>query len=348
MASSLASATRSRVDSASKHILPCKTNTEFLASNMQGTLDENMRKLQQNKNNYSTLQNDVCIGLGKPLYGTSINSTRKKAYPSVVATLGDMHRYVQKWIAIHNYLVQDYTQSVPLKTEFTSILKGYNADIDEKLVKLDRDQKAHVTSNIDNMLEFYFMGVALGLAYAHPSSGDTVCSVMVGGLRTVRNGHYQIHTGDMLMFYFDAEVPLFEENGGRHDRALLLNGDTGDITTDVDWTKVLNWMDHNGGLPHKKEILDGPIHTSKKQRRDYGEMENGNFAKGPNGPIMGKVHTFKIKPYIVSRHPDPLMSSAGTIVPQHFPCDKCRIFGRAISNSRPFDWVDIQLSRQST
>lgn len=67
-------------------------------------------------------------------------------------------------------------------------------------------RKDNIKQVLDNMLEQYFVGVSLGLAYAHPHSGDTVCSVMVGGLRTVLNGHFQVHTGDLLMFYFDAEV----------------------------------------------------------------------------------------------------------------------------------------------
>lgn len=45
---------------------------------------------------------------------------------------------------------------------------------------------------------------------------------MIGGLRTVLNGHFQIHTNDLLMFYWDDELPLFEENGGRKDRRILL------------------------------------------------------------------------------------------------------------------------------
>lgn len=45
---------------------------------------------------------------------------------------------------------------------------------------------------------------------------------MIGGLRTVLNGHFQIHTNDLLMFYWDDELPLFEEHGGRKDRRILL------------------------------------------------------------------------------------------------------------------------------
>ncbi len=54
------------------------------------------------------------------------------------------------------------------------------------------------------------VGVSLGTAWAHPSSGDTVASVMIGGLRTVQNGAFPIHTNDLVCIYFDDERDLFE------------------------------------------------------------------------------------------------------------------------------------------
>jgi hypothetical protein len=41
------------------------------------------------------------------------------------------------------------------------------------------------------MSEYNFV-LKQGLAYAHPHSGDTVASVMIGGLRTILNGHFQV------------------------------------------------------------------------------------------------------------------------------------------------------------
>ena len=63
---------------------------------------------------------------------------------------------------------------------------------------------------IENLLEFYVVGVSLGTAWAHPSSGDTVASVMVGGLKTVQNGAFPIHTNDLICIYFDDERDFFE------------------------------------------------------------------------------------------------------------------------------------------
>lgn len=44
----------------------------------------------------------------------------------------------------------------------------------------------------------------------------------------------------------------------------------------------------------------------------------------------------------MSRYPDPATNG-----PQHFPMDKFRVFGKAISNAQPFEMVDIMLSRQA-
>jgi hypothetical protein len=56
---------------------------------------------------------------------------------------------------------------------------------------------------------------------------------------------------------------------------------------------------------------------------------------------VGKTDVAKIKPYICSRHKD------ADDKRQHFPCDKYRIFGKAISNAKPYEMLDIVLSRQS-
>jgi hypothetical protein len=172
------------------------------------------------------------------------------------------------------------------------------------------------------MLEFYFVGVSLGLAYAHPHSGDTVASVMIGGLRTVLNGHFQVHTNDLLMFYWEDEYDLFEDDGSRKDRAKIQ-------------ADPFNWI-KNGST---KEVTD----RATRERRDYYGMQNGIYKNGPDGSHSGKKSVAMIKPYIVSKYVD--LNDSTSI--QHFPLDKCRIFGKAISNAQPFEMLDIMLSRQA-
>lgn len=127
------------------------------------------------------------------MYGTSINNSRKKAYPSVIVTLASMDPAARKWIAVHNFLVRDYTESATLKGTYLNVIQNSsnpmftpNPDLQNAaraFGSIDLDRRKRIRYQIDNLLEFYFVGVALGQAFAHPHSGDTVASVMIGGLR---------------------------------------------------------------------------------------------------------------------------------------------------------------------
>lgn len=152
-----------------------------------------IRELTSNKHKYSTAQNDVVIGLGRPLFGSSILSTRKKAYPSVVATLGPMRDEIRRFIAAQNFLVQDYTDMAHIKNEVVKILEccdpgklsAYTFSHQEAAKKLGfQKREAEMIKNmITNLLEMHFVGISLGFAYSHPNAGDTVASTMIGGLR---------------------------------------------------------------------------------------------------------------------------------------------------------------------
>ena len=52
------------------------------------------------------------------------------------------------------------------------------------------------------MYDYFTVGYANTLAYAHANSGDTMTSVMIGGLRTVMNGDFEIFAGDLVQFYW--------------------------------------------------------------------------------------------------------------------------------------------------
>lgn len=153
-------------------------------------------------------KDDVVVGLGRPMYGSSVNNNRKKAYPSVIVTLADMEVECRRWIAIHNFMVTNYSESNKMKDAYLGILAssgmmvgnagafaGVNPDAKiamENLTAMSSDKRDRIKNQIENLLEFYFVGISLGLAYAHPHSGDTVASVMIGGLRTILNGHFQV------------------------------------------------------------------------------------------------------------------------------------------------------------
>ena len=60
------------------------------------------------------------------------------------------------------------------------------------------------------------MGYSVGTAYAHEYNGDTIASVMIGGLVTVQNGRYAMHTGDPVCWYVQyVEEVCFDPDGKR-------------------------------------------------------------------------------------------------------------------------------------
>lgn len=142
------------------------------------------------------------------------------------------------------------------------------------------------------------------------------------------------------MFYWgDDEVDLFEENGGRRDRSIMQKGMAGGAGSqyEVSFAKVTGWV-ASDAIDYKRQGASQGV----TDRRNYYNRGNGVYKDGPDGSHKGKCNVAMIKPYIISRYPDPNTNSA-----QHFPMDKNRIFGKAISNAQPFEMLDIMLSRQA-
>jgi hypothetical protein len=52
--------------------------------------------------------------------------------------------------------------------------------------------------NFTDEFKFYFAGISLGHAHAHPNRGDTFASVMLGGVYTIMNGPLKINVNDQL------------------------------------------------------------------------------------------------------------------------------------------------------
>jgi hypothetical protein len=173
-----------------------------MSSMMDGSISDNIRELQVSKMKYCMHKDDIAISLGRPMYGTSVNMCNKKAYPSVISTMGGTNQLVQRWMAVHNFMVQNYTDTSSLKDRLMSCIaetpyQQVSAEFNDSAGHahwrpVDTQIKNNMKRKIDNMLEFHFFGVSLGIAYAHQHSGDTVASVMVGGLKTILNGAFQV------------------------------------------------------------------------------------------------------------------------------------------------------------
>jgi hypothetical protein len=106
--------------------------------------------LQINKHKYSMAKDDVVIGLGRPMYGSSVHANRKKAYPSVITTLGQMEPEARRWIAVHSFLCKSFFNSDAMKKKFVIVLCSDTEPAGEDLksaynnAKIQDDCKKHI------------------------------------------------------------------------------------------------------------------------------------------------------------------------------------------------------------
>lgn len=111
------------------------------------------------------------------------------------------------------------------------------------------------------------------------------------------------------MWYFDFEHDMFEPDGKRKKAAPTCN--TADPTS-----------------------LDGDFLTTHAQGGDYDVLSRKKFHAREMGTITnpreGKQGLVMVKPYIETGE---------------YPLDKERVFGRYISSGRPFEKIDLQISR---
>ena len=98
--------------------------------------------IQVNKHKYSMAKDDVVIGLGRPMYGSSVHANRKKAYPSVITTLGNMEKEVRRWIAVHNFMCNSYLDADSMMKEYVIAMCSDKPTGSVKMIE------AHKTANI--------------------------------------------------------------------------------------------------------------------------------------------------------------------------------------------------------
>lgn len=151
-------------------------------------------------------------------------------------------------------------------------------------------------------------GVSLATIWAHPSSGDTVGSVMVGGLITVTNGPFPVTSGDQLTFIWGFEEECFDPNS--KDVPIRILPRRGAAAA------------NNNHLGIEK--FDGD--AMKRRKMDFSMSFKG----------LRDANKLDL-PYII-----PIVYT-GTEY-EHVDCN--RFFAKAISNARPFESLDIMLGHQ--
>lgn len=318
----IASATGTRVDSASKHILQCKVNDTLLASwccdqrNARNTLHVNKMK-------YCVHKDELVLNVGMPLTekGSILNSNY--AYPSVLSTLGDMSQTAKKVIV--GLYAEGKTGPEFMRTKQriadacaseSTFRKMMNVKANEELPK--------VLTEVKNMPYFQAQGYALGIAYASSLSGDTVASVLIGGMATVMNGHFPCRAGQMLQFYFDFEANAFHLDSGKYPAGTRKRG--GHVLFNNN-EKVLEGFLQAPKLSAQDDMRD------QFHKRQLGTEDS--FGEAGTGPGSMKRNIAYPKPYMLDEDG---MDHYG---------DKIRIFCRCINGGRAHEPIDIMLMTQS-
>lgn len=301
-AASLGSATNSRVDSAAKHTMACKLDGAFLKRTLENPTENGEERLNQGKLKYAMLKDELAMNTTKRFFGTSGHA----AYPLVVTTVGDIDDETK------NFLKMIYSSATA--TDFLLSTSVKNKDTYGK----DHASDSKVYKNVTNNLpEFRVQGIALGQAFASHLSGDTVATVLVGGMATVMNGAFEVFAGDEIQWYFDFEQDMYylESNS-----------------------------DYRQGQRRTEQGNDRmPMHIAKKMRYNDARLMGSQPGLGNTKGFKNSQSIFRIKSYQPF-----IVDIAGTKIATTHYGDKIRVFAKAMSSARPFDMVDILLCTQST
>lgn len=285
---------------------------------------ENPHELEKNKMQYCVHKDEMVVGVSRPWEKERVRTLPISAYPRIVSNLGDittnskyetplkMLKYLYHFstsIQKRKQIIDQMNQRVNTVALHPNVAQHYLSD--------SAGNRLDTRQYLSKMYDFYPVGVANTLGYAHPNSGDTMSSVMIGGLRTVMNGDFEVYAGDQVQWYWTFETNCFHEDGSRKSIC--------DATGAV----------HDGGDPEHDYSVAGPQAAQRayNPRRHYNDLQYG-AVNNSKEPADKAKHVARIKPYI--RDDD-----------QPRLYDWQRVFGIAISSARPNEMVDIKICRQS-
>lgn len=293
---SLAAATGTRFDSAAKHTLQCRVDSELLREWAPADQKDDAR-MHQNKYQFAMQKDELVMNTGIKMFPTdTLHRQKGQAYPPVLTTLSDLDRMVRA------AMIFIYAQETPEAF--------MNAILDCRGLFREDERKS---MQMSNMPLLHVQGVALTTAFASYVSGDTVGTVLIGGIHTVTNGAFEMRAGQLVQWYLDEETDLFNKDNTASGRVASRTG----IESQ---NRILQDMLDNGAA---NSSVSGQTGKRKAWHdRAYG-MEHNQKAKS----------VFRIKPYVESDE-------------VHYG-DRVRVFAKCINGGRAFDHVDIMLMTQS-
>lgn len=337
---SLASATNTRVDSACKHHHQCRVSTDDLLGMMVPAND--VEELKRNKYKYCAHKDELIVGVGRPWAPEESRKKMNNAYPRVISNLGmmdgksgdsstfqkmiiymyhyccslDDKKNIIRWFKSNRYTPPDGIQGDADVLYF----KHHDVGGENKLI-----ENTHAW--LSKMYDYTTMGYSQTLGYAHPTVGDTMTTVMIGGMRTVMNGDFPVENGDEIQWYWPFEKDCFHKDGTR--KKFETNHGWHDDGTYIpcNVNPMLEWRIDNQGeiVVSNSEALT--LSKDAEQRHQYHNKIYGQ-------PIGKEKIVAFIKPYYKD-YDHPRMY------------DQMRVFARAIGSCRPHEMCDIKISRQS-
>ena len=330
----IAAATGTRVDSSSKHTMACRVNEPLMlqwCTNQQ----DGRNYVHQHKNKFCVHKNELVLNTSQPLNMNGTIMHNCKAYPAVVSNLGEMtitSRNVLQWLYHFSPTGHQFmANKLRIRKEFVESVvetKDGNNPCVGHVVGHQR-----VIGELKNMPYFTAQGYALGQAWASQLSGDTVSTVLIGGMQTVMNGHFECRAGQMLQWYFDFEAEMFCQDIGK------ASGINKEVTL-VGMRKVLpgtaDALDTTAGVAKVEALNPYKASAIQQDRKRYNDRELGAL---DGMPLGGKS---EVKSNIVLPKPYMLRSDGGN----HYG-DHIRIFAKCISGARPHEMMDLMLMTQS-
>lgn len=336
---SLASATNTRVDSACKHHQQCRVSTDDMLSLTCPKNDA--QELQRNKFRYCIHKDELTLAVSRPWMPENCRKKVNNAYPRVVSNLGmwdgqsedtktprkmitymyhfaqtmrDKRNIIQWFNSMDSSTLEKHPVTgalIPIQPE-----RQYFPASDKHKNKLAEPTKDYLSIMHDHVA----MGYAQTLGWAHSLTGDTMTTVMIGGLRTVMNGDFEIFTGDVIQWYWPFELNCFQKDGKRRPMELPFyieqHGKMLPVNLSPQDDNMMEAQDTNWHLEKDASARES------YHKKIYGQPKNTD-----------KVVPL-IKPYW---HDD--------VYPRMF--DKLRVFAVAISCARPHEMCDIKICRQS-
>lgn len=271
--------------------------------------------------------------------GFSVKRIGNSAYPRVISNLGGLNDEPDTQVAINMIrFMNHYARSITERQKIISFFRKdeFNAPAyregsgnvvalpSECRAFADRDGKMGTRAFLGMMYDHFATGYANTVGYAHPNTGDTMTSVMIGGLRTVMNGDFEIFAGDPVQFYWCFEKDDFFPDGRRKDYFDIWDDGGTPFNVDPSITERFS----SGGVKRDSQGREvwGVTADSRIRQAHY------NLSYGQRQDKMKIVA--KIKPYIPDEE-NPRLN------------DWFRVFGTAIASARPNEMCDIKISRQS-